>query len=122
MTQSDEPTSNTPAPASPLATSSFSLEQYHRERLENVRRQLPPACRQLKDVGVARIHIEYDGYGDSGQVESITYLASDGGEVDTATKVEITSEALMDLFYDLLEQGTPVGRIAMAPVASSIGI
>jgi hypothetical protein len=97
MTQSDEKTSNNPAPAVSLPTSSVSLEQYYRDRLENVRRQLPSASRQLKDAGVTRIHIEYDGSGDSGQIESITYLDSDGRRVEISGKVEITSEAVTAL-------------------------
>jgi len=107
MTRSTEPNSDTSALADSLPTSSFSLEQYYRERLENMRRQLPVARLQLKDVDVARVSIEYDGCGDSGQIESITYLDGDGRQVDPSGKVEITSETLMELFYDLLETRHP---------------
>ena len=107
MTQSDERSGNTlSVPVSP-PTSSLSLEQYYRERLENVRQQLPSARHRLQDAGVARVLIEYDGCGDSGQIESITFLGGDGRRVDLSTEVELSSGALMELFYDLLETRHP---------------
>ena len=41
MTQSDNSSNDTAAVAGSNPTSSFSLEQYYREKLANVRQQLP---------------------------------------------------------------------------------
>jgi hypothetical protein len=86
-----------------LITSSFSLEEYYRERLENLRRRLPEAAEQLKTAGVARVYIQYDGCGDSGQIESCDFFDADQKPVELASDVGITQEGLTDLFYDLLE-------------------
>src|SRR5207253_6517881 len=48
MTQSDKSSNDTAAVAATNPTSSFSLEQYYREKLANVRQQLPEVARQLK--------------------------------------------------------------------------
>lgn len=88
-------------------TSSSSLEQYLRERLDNVRKRLPEAARQLKAAGVARVHIVYDGCGDSGQIESVEYLDAGDGPIKPAGKVALTDDQLMDLFYDLTQARHP---------------
>jgi len=103
MAQSDKDSNSTLPTAFPSVTSSFPLEQYYRERLENVRRQLPDAARQLKEAGVVSVEIYYDGSGDSGQIESIHYFDAAYKAIDLADRVTITDDALMDLFYDLLE-------------------
>ncbi len=46
------------------STSSSSLQEYYAKRLENVRRHLPEAGRQLKEIGVVRVEVDYDGCGD----------------------------------------------------------
>jgi len=46
----------------------------------------------LRDAGIACVSVEFDGYGDSGQIESIAFLRPDNGECDgPATEVEIRS-------------------------------
>ncbi len=84
-------------------TASPSLEEYYHQRLEHVRQHLPEAARQLKGIGVVRVEIYYDGCGDSGQIESIHYFDVNYTAVDPAGRVTITHDALMDLFYDLIE-------------------
>src|SRR5213595_1869837 len=103
MTQSDNSSKDTAA----NPTSSFSLEQYYREKLANVRQQLPEVARQLKDAGVVRVHIQYDGCGDSGQIESIPFLDDEGKPLDLANKVSFTEAELMELFYDLSQARHP---------------
>jgi hypothetical protein len=107
MTHSDKPLSDTSPADATTPTNSFSVAQYYREELENARRGLPEAARQLKEAGVAIVHIEYDGVGDSGQIESVTYVGAQGQPVNPAGQVTITEDQLMDLFYDLLEAGHP---------------
>jgi hypothetical protein len=90
-----------------ISTSSDSLAQYERERLDNVRRHLPEARRQLQAAGIDRVHILYDGCGDSGCIESITYTDEHGSTVDPAGTLAMTEEQLMDLFYDLTQARHP---------------
>lgn len=88
-------------------TCSDSLADYFRRMLENVRRNLPEVARQLKAAGVRRVKIEYDGCGDSGQIESIVYHDAPGQPLDPTNAVGMTEEALKDLFYDLTEARHP---------------
>jgi hypothetical protein len=106
MTQSNR-LSDDPPTWSVISTSSDSLAQYERERLENVRRHLPEAGRQLQAAGIDRVEILYDGCGDSGCIESITYTDGQGSAVDVAGKLAMTEEQLMDLFYDLTQARHP---------------
>ena len=106
MTQSNG-LSDDPSTLSVISTSSDSLALYERERLENVRRHLPEAGRQLQAAGIDRVEILYDGCGDSGCIESITYTDGQGSAVDVAGKLAMTEEQLMDLFYDLTQARHP---------------
>ena len=106
MTQSNR-LSDHPPTLSVISTSSDSLAQYERERLENVRRHLPEAGRQLQAAGIDSVQILYDGCGDSGCIESITYTDGQGSTVDPAGKLAMTEEQLMDLFYDLTQARHP---------------
>ncbi len=104
MNQSENPTSDGTKPVDTLnSTSSPSLQDYYAKRLENVRQQLPEAARQLKDAGVVRVEVYYDGCGDSGQIESIHYFDTEYKQIDPTRRVTLTHDALMDLFYDLIE-------------------
>lgn len=90
------------APVVPL-TRSAALETYMAERLENIRRRLPAAARELKAAGVTFVHVNYDGCGDSGQIESVEYLSAERTPVDPASQITLTQGELGELFYDLLE-------------------
>jgi len=103
MTQSDHPSTDAGPDAAPNETSSFSLEQYHKERLANVRKNLPVAAEQLKAAGVARVDIYYDGCGDSGQIENVRYFDAQRNWIKSPPPLAITEDALRELFYDLLE-------------------
>ena len=103
MTQSDKQSADA-GPEAPLnETSSFSLERYHKERLSNVRKNLPVAAEQLKAAGVARVDIYYDGCGDSGQIEDVRYFDAQRKWIKSPPPLTITEGALRELFYDLLE-------------------
>jgi hypothetical protein len=103
MNDSKDPTSRN-VPVDPVnSTTSPSLQEYYQKRLENVRQQLPEAARQLKEIGVVGVEVYYDGCGDSGQIESIHFFDANYKSLDPSGRVTITDEALMNLFYDLLE-------------------
>jgi hypothetical protein len=84
-------------------TASPSLNRYLCELLERVRRELPEVARQLKGIGVASVEVNYDGCGDSGQIEGIVFYDADGEEVNLTGQLTITVEHMTQLFYDLLE-------------------
>jgi len=107
MTESNYSPSGTAAPFVANPTTSFSLDQYYREKLDNVRRNLPEASRQLKAAGVARVHVDYDGCGDSGQIESVVYVDAAGESLNPAGQVTLTEDQLIDLFYDLTQARHP---------------
>jgi hypothetical protein len=106
MTQSNR-LSEGPPTLSVMSISSDSLARYERERLENVRRNLPEARRHLLEAGVEHVHINYDGCGDSGFIENITYTDGKGSAVDLAGKLAMTEKQLKDLFYDLTQARHP---------------
>jgi hypothetical protein len=103
MNHSETATDESVQVLAPNSTASPSLQEYYQQRLEHVRQLLPEAARQLKAIGVVRIEVYYDGCGDSGQIESIHYFDVNYKAVDPAGRVTITDDALMDLFYDLIE-------------------
>lgn len=107
MTSSDKPADDTGGASAAAPTFSFSLEQYCREKLENIQRELPEAARQLKAAGVAHVVITYDGCGDEGQIQDIAYRDAEGQPIDPSGKVSITEDALLDLFYDLTQARHP---------------
>ncbi len=107
MTQSEKRAGGTAAVPAQNPTSSFSLDRYYEESLENIRRHLPEAARELKGAGVASVHIEYDGCGDSGQIESLSYLDRDGKTLEFSGTASFSEERLMDLFYDLTQARHP---------------
>lgn len=46
----------------------------------------------LRDAGIGCVTVEFDGYGDSGQIERIAFLRPDNSECDSpATEIEIRS-------------------------------
>jgi hypothetical protein len=103
MTQPDKPSTDASPDAVPNSTSSFSLEQYYKERLANVRQHLPEIAEQLKVAGVARVDIYYDGCGDSGQIEDVRYFDAQRNWIKSPPPLTITEDTLRELFYDLLE-------------------
>ena len=86
-----------------LLTYSEQLEKYHRETLDRVRTQLPLAVSALKGRGVQRILCDYDGCGDSGQIEGLIFIGADGKPMDNFEPAEPSRDQVRELFYDLLE-------------------
>lgn len=107
MAESDKSSGDTTHVDGFAPTSSFSLEKYYQEKLDRVRRELPEAARQLKEAGVASVHIDYDGCGDSGQIESVAYLDAEGKSCSLVSRTTISEDQLMDLFYDLTQARHP---------------
>ena len=56
----------------------------------------------MRAVNVHRVNVFYDGVGDSGGIERISFLDMQGKEMDPANVAEHNS-ALEEFFYDLLE-------------------
>lgn len=64
----------------------------------------------LKSLGVASVHADYDGFGDSGQIESPDFLGDliPGTEQHLVLKVEaVMAERVRDLLYTFLEDLHP---------------
>lgn len=53
-----------------------SWEEHHKKQKARARRRLFQLVRRQQ--GLATIRVEYDGYGDSGQIEGIEYLRKNG--------------------------------------------
>jgi hypothetical protein len=103
MTQAEENASGPADSGTVKLTNCFSLDNYSREKLENVRRTLPEAARQLKTAGIGRMLIRYDGCGDAGQIDRICYFGPDGRPVETLGNLELFEDTLSALFFDLLQ-------------------
>jgi hypothetical protein len=88
-------------------TSSGSLETYRRDALERVRTELPLLAARLKSIGVASVAVEYDGCGDSGQIEDVTCRNAQGDPVELTGDAGVIQTELSDLLYDLLEVRHP---------------
>lgn len=54
---------------------------------EDLSGEFTEICRDLESYSVARVEVEYDGYGDSGTIESVTFLDRDGDEVQLTNLV-----------------------------------
>ncbi len=78
------------------------LQNYRNRQQKVVREQQPRLKELFTSLNIARVRAEYDGCGDSGQIEAIYYFdAADSelkGLVDDATEKDIES-----LLYALLE-------------------
>ena len=94
-------------PSVTATTSSPSLEDYYRQALERVRRELPDLANRLKSIGVVTVYVSYDGCGDSGQIEEIVCRDVQGHHVRLTGKTPATDDQLADLFYDLIDARHP---------------
>lgn len=106
MTHSDH-SANDSSSCTTNSADSEPLQQYYRDSLENLRRRLPEAARALRDAGVVRVRVDYDGCGDSGQIEEVTYLAADGVQLNLTGTLGLREGELMNLFYDLIQVRHP---------------
>ena len=113
MTQSDNPSTIARPDGITNATSSSSLLRYYEERLAKVRKDLPVIAAELKDAGVARVDIVYDGCGDSGQIEDVRYFDEErkwihaqssvrrfGGKVEDYAAIHDWQDATKETFCD----------------------
>ena len=91
----------------PNPTVSPSLSEYYRRSLESVKKRLPQVASELTGAGLARVLVQYDGCGDSGQIEDIECRRADGSLVTLGIQGGITEQSLKELFYDLLEVRHP---------------
>ena len=78
-----------------------SYEERLAKQRDEARQTLKTLCGQLADLGVETVHIEYDGYGDSGTIEHVRAVA---GEVEIDLAANLTNE-LMTAAEMLLPDG-----------------
>ena len=90
------------APAGELIISD-TLEDYYQRTRENLRKSLPVIAARLQCAGVAHVRVEYDGCGDSGQIEHVELLDVHGQVMALDPALGVEQEALTQLFYDLIE-------------------
>lgn len=107
MNESQHDVATGAAPADSIPSFSTGLNDYYRRTLKNLRENLPGIARQLQDAGVARVFIQYDGCGDSGQIEGITLNDASGAVMPVDTVSAALQEELANLLYDLLEVRHP---------------
>ena len=74
---------NPTLPATPIPDSADFLSRYR--TFEARAAELHPANKAalfavLRDAGITGIHVHFDGYGDSGQIEGVTAFGADGTE------------------------------------------
>ncbi len=72
------------------------LEKYEKQQEENLKQakdRLKEVCKVLEPLGITMIEVEYDGSGDEGAVESVTFL-SNGNEY----KGDLSKEKFKSLF------------------------
>lgn len=116
-------TDNNPPPLSAPDPTSWLAQEQARARLdESIRPENKAALFEtLARVGITTVLVEFDGYGDSGQIENITAHASpdiavslpeckveiarvDYGSLDIIRRTLSVKEAIEQLAYDFLEE------------------
>ncbi len=70
------------------------------ETKATIERRAEAMRRQLQDLSIATLSIEYDGYADNGAIESVAARTADNRAIMLPRPLE---SKLIDLFYDLLE-------------------
>lgn len=116
-------THDTPTPDSALDTASWLAQEQARARLdESVRPENKAVLFEaLAQVGIATVLVEFDGYGDSGQIEDISAHAGpdiavnlpernveiacvEYGSLEIVRQTFTVKEAIERLVYDFLEE------------------
>ena len=88
--------------ANPATSSSQALQDYRAESRERYRVRLDAIQAWLISLGVASMRIEYDGCGDSGQIEELTFQDKDKLLL-VLNLSDAQHDELTQFFYDLLE-------------------
>ena len=88
--------------ANPATSSSQALQDYQAESRERYRIRLDAIRPWLISLGVAGVRIEYDGCGDSGQIEELTFQDKDK-RLLVLNLSDAQHDELTQFFYDLLE-------------------
>jgi len=82
-------------------TNSTALQDYYAQEREALATEASVRA-ELRQLGVARVLVDYDGVGDSGQIEQFRYLDDSDDGQDIAVD-ESTNERVEALLYALLE-------------------
>jgi hypothetical protein len=107
MSELDNAPNEGPSLTLVASNSSEALTSYWNARLANIRKSLPVLARQLQDAGVCRVHIIYDGCGDSGCIDTVDYTDGVGKPVTGVEIEKLTEAQVLDLFYDLTQARHP---------------
>lgn len=78
------------------------LRNYQLAQTKTIQDLLPQLSQILLSRNIARVSAEYDGCGDSGQIETITYYNGAGEQLDGVIE-EPTCDSIEQLLYALLE-------------------
>lgn len=84
-------------------TFSDALVEYRERSLDNVRQNLPGIGELLRAAGIACIKVDYDGCGDSGQLEEPQLLDAAENPIALERIEALHRQRLMELLYDLVE-------------------
>lgn len=86
-----------------LSTDSTWLREYKRhvqERADRAGESMRRLTTELADLRVLRVSAEYDGYGDSGQIEEVGFFGEGDAVIEVGAPI---ADAVEQLLYDLLE-------------------
>jgi hypothetical protein len=84
-------------------TSSPELEAYTEKQRNSVNAWLAKYALVLTGDGVKRVHVDYCGSGDSGQIDHITYFDKKDKEVENPFGSEVMSKSFEELCYAILD-------------------
>jgi hypothetical protein len=69
--------------------------------MESINTRAAAMRQELLAMGAVSVSVEYDGYGDSGAIETVDVRRADNARVELDQR---RCDVLIELFYDLLEQ------------------
>ena len=103
-----------------MADSTDYMEAYYKrlaERKSEAKESLKGICQTLLDVGVTKVTVHYDGYGDSGTIETVTLFKGD----EEIKESEVEALGLPMLTYEKLTYGNiNGGEDRLVPVECTV--
>lgn len=104
MSDTKKPSSDkTAAPILTTTSDALRIYQEHQEQAhQRVQDRMPELRLCLSLAAIARLEVEYDGCGDSGQIENVNAFDEHGKPVSLEPHAKL-EEAVREFFYDVLE-------------------
>jgi hypothetical protein len=100
---------DTDSPEEPDAEFHHLLAEFHAQeqaRVDRAKNQLRDVILpRLKNWGVAKIEVEYSGYGDSGSIDGISYLDAAGEPVNMNLVKSASDPDISSVVYEFLPAG-----------------